>query len=588
MATTTTQWILELVDKISGPMKSVMSNTVVASKQVEKIGTELNGVSRKFKSVASMGGNLLGALGVGFGAFQLYEGIKSSVDEVLKLREAEAQVKAGLESTGNAAGLSMQQIQENVEKIWKASNFSKGELMDMQSLLITFPGITKNSFGAASQAVANMSTKMHQDLKSSAIQLGKALQDPILGVIALRRVGVNLNKEQSEVIKNLVENGHKAEAQQMILTELNNEFGGAAKAAYDANPMSHYKKILEEIKEKMGGFAFEIQKKLVPALTQITTVLTSAFIEVGRMLMPVISVLAKLFNLIASGNPIVWALIGAVAAYNVILGIQFGLAKLSALWNGIQLISINLLGDGFLTASVGAKIMAAAQWALNLAMDANPIGLIVAAIVALVAIVWTAINSYNKWGATLLLFLGPIGLLVNMIMALKNNWESVVKAFKDGGLLAGLKRIGIVLLDAVLYPVQQLLGLLSHIPGLGKLAGSGEAAIANVRKNLNLVTPAGSQNEKGENDKKPTLNIKGITATLTPKDLDGNTHPGGGDKQMGGTGSSKIQSITQRIDMKNYFTISHDSGKGDIDSVAEKVVRAINDKLRDGMVATAN
>jgi TP901 family phage tail tape measure protein len=133
------------------------------------------------------------------------------------------------------------------------------------------------------------------------------------------------------------------------------------------------------------------------------------------------------------------------------------------------------------------KLLTGAQTALNAAMLANPIGLIIVAIVALIALIVACIKKYEEWGAAILLMMGPIGLVINAIMALKRNWESVKQAFTAGGILGGLKRIGIVLLDAVLYPVQQLLKLLSKIPGMAHLAGKGVDKIADMRKKLNLV-----------------------------------------------------------------------------------------------------
>lgn len=133
------------------------------------------------------------------------------------------------------------------------------------------------------------------------------------------------------------------------------------------------------------------------------------------------------------------------------------------------------------------KLLTGAQTALNAAMLANPIGLIIIAIVALIALIVACIKKYEEWGAAILLIMGPIGWVINGIMALKRNWESVKQAFTAGGILGGLKRIGIVLLDAVLYPVQQLLKLLSKIPGMAHLAGKGVDKIADIRKKLNLV-----------------------------------------------------------------------------------------------------
>jgi hypothetical protein len=62
---------------------------------------------------------------------------------------------------------------------------------------------------------------MGTDMKGAAIQVGKALQDPVHGISALRRVGVNFNESQVETIKKLVETGQAAKAQGLILAELN-------------------------------------------------------------------------------------------------------------------------------------------------------------------------------------------------------------------------------------------------------------------------------------------------------------------------------------------------------------------------------
>lgn len=167
--------------------------------------------------------------------------------------------------------------------------------------------------------------------------------------------------------------------------------------------------------------------------------------------------------------------------------------------------------------SVGLLGLAAAQWAVNVAMLANPIGLIIVAIVALIALIVSAINKFDEWGAAILLLLGPIGWIVNMVMALKNNWNSIKEAFTDGGILAGIKRIGIVLLDAILYPVQQLLGMLAKIPGMAKIAEGAAGKIANIRKKLEIVDPPKKKEvvEEGIDDPlKSQFDVNGIATGL--------------------------------------------------------------------------
>ncbi len=85
-----------------------------------------------------------------------------------------------------------------------------------------------------------------------------------------------------------------------------------------------------------------------------------------------------------------------------------------------------------------------------------------------------------------------------------------------------------------------------------------------------------------------SMAIKNVSPQLSPTDL--SPKPTGGsavENTSGGSGSSSIKNITQRIDMKNYFTISSGGSRSEIDSVAEKVVKALNDRLRDGMIAVS-
>lgn len=113
-------------------------------------------------------------------------------------------------------------------------------------------------------------------------------------------------------------------------------------------------------------------------------------------------------------------------------------------------------------AAVATKVWAGVQAAFNVIASLNPIGLIVIGITALVAAIASVVR----------------------------HWDSLKKAFTDGGILAGLKRIGIVLLDALLLPVQKLLELLSRVPGMGKLAEGGAQRIAALRERLDLIPAA--------------------------------------------------------------------------------------------------
>jgi len=134
------------------------------------------------------------------------------------------------------------------------TNFGDEATIAGQNILLTFTQIGRDVFPQATQTMLDMSTAMDQGLKETAIQLGKALNDPIQGVTALRRVGVQLTEEQERQIQTFMEAGEVAEAQRVILAELEKEFGGSAEAAREADAgFQAAKNSLGDLGEVIGG-----------------------------------------------------------------------------------------------------------------------------------------------------------------------------------------------------------------------------------------------------------------------------------------------------------------------------------------------
>jgi TP901 family phage tail tape measure protein len=121
--------------------------------------------------------------------------------------------------------------------------------------------------------------------------------------------------------------------------------------------------------------------------------------------------------------------------------------------------------------SAWTGIATAAQWLWNAAMTANPIGLIVVGVAALIGFVALAIKYWDDWGATLVMFMGPIGLIISAFKNVYDHWDSIKKAFQTDGIIGGLKRLGQVLLDVLLKPIQQIAGWMDSIFGTDLEAG---------------------------------------------------------------------------------------------------------------------
>jgi hypothetical protein len=161
---------------------------------------------------------------------------KGAIDHLAEVEQINAQTAAAIKSTGGAAGVTAQQMSDLANSIEAATGVSGEMIQKGENLLLTFTNI-KNGVGAGNdifnqttRIMADMSVALGQDATSSAMQLGKALNDPVKGVSALQKVGVSFTEGQKETIKTLQESGRTMEAQKIILKELNKEFGGSADA----------------------------------------------------------------------------------------------------------------------------------------------------------------------------------------------------------------------------------------------------------------------------------------------------------------------------------------------------------------------
>lgn len=153
--------------------------------------------------------------------------IKNTIDA----SREQAQLAAVLKSTGGVARQTQQQLNQMADALQQTSTFAAGNVTEMQAVLLTFTKIQGDIFPKAQQAILDMATALGMDLQGAAIQVGKALNDPILGVSALGRAGVQFSETQKDMIEKLVETGKEAEAQTIILKELETQFGGSALAA---------------------------------------------------------------------------------------------------------------------------------------------------------------------------------------------------------------------------------------------------------------------------------------------------------------------------------------------------------------------
>jgi len=160
-------------------------------------------------------------------------GLNKFVSATVEADAAQAQLAAALLSTGGAAGKTIGQLNAHAAALQGVTKFGDEATNAMQGVLLTFTQIQGGTFDKATVATMDLATAMGTDLKAAALQVGKALNDPVLGMTALSRSGIQFTEAQKDVVKAMVATNDIAGAQGIILGELEKQFGGSAAAARD-------------------------------------------------------------------------------------------------------------------------------------------------------------------------------------------------------------------------------------------------------------------------------------------------------------------------------------------------------------------
>ena len=186
----------------------------------------IGGMSAKMVVAAAAAAALTAAVAAG-------KFLNNFVDATVEAEKAQAQLGATITSTGGAAGKSVADLNAHAASLQRITNFGDDTINAMQGVLLTFTQIKGDQFDAATVAILDMSQALGKNLQESALQVGKALNDPVKGIAALAESGIQFTDAQKETVKEMVEANNTIGAQTIILAELEKQFGGSAEAARD-------------------------------------------------------------------------------------------------------------------------------------------------------------------------------------------------------------------------------------------------------------------------------------------------------------------------------------------------------------------
>jgi len=403
-----------------------------------------SGLSSAFGKIGSTALKVGGIIGAGLGLHAMLGAAEGAQQKL-------SQMDAVLASTHGVAGMTKEALLKLADAQSRVTTFSKGTNLATENLLLTFTKIGSSVFPQALQAVNDMSQALGTDTKESAIQLGKALNNPLTGITALQRVGVTFTAGQKEQIAAMMSANNVAGAQGVILQELQKEFGGSAEAAGKT-----FAGQLTILKNQIAGVGGSIASLLMPSLTnfmssvsshlpQIQSIITNAINtakpyvtdiikDVGQIasnLLPnlgsstsnvgniVKSVVAGGFNAFKTvldwiaqhGNTTKAALVAIASGFATLKIITTITKTIKDFSNGMNLVSgatgiVSRLGTAFMELRTAPTILTGIKGAFTAIFGVNPMILAVVAGIALLAagaylIVthWTQVKTFftNLW-----------------------------------------------------------------------------------------------------------------------------------------------------------------------------------------------
>lgn len=229
--------------------------------------------------------------------------------------ESERRVQAALESTGNAAGLTAQEIFEMTSRLQEVGVVGDEVNNKLASFILTFTNIRGEAFERTLVAANNMAISISgtvpgfEQLRGAATMLSKALQDPKSQLGALSRAGFTFTDSQKAMVKELAENGKIMEAQNIILDAADVQYGklaeqlrGTTTGAFQALGMA------------TGDAAETFGEVLAPATVAVIDSMTSlmitvkenkttieALINTGKFLAPLLLLVGGQASLAAKG-----------------------------------------------------------------------------------------------------------------------------------------------------------------------------------------------------------------------------------------------------------------------------------------------
>jgi hypothetical protein len=239
----------------------VTGNAAPLRKALAGASNDLNSFGNKASAAAKKGALALGAMGTA----AIVVGAKWA-----KLAEAAAIADQRIVAIARTMGLFgadtvtvTKRISDFADSMERETGIMAETIKAAQAKLLTFrqlamtADIAGEAFDRATAAAVDMAAAGFGEATTNAVQLGKALEDPIKGVNSLRRSGITFTESEKAKLAVLVQTNRIHDAQKVILTAIETQVKGTAAATAVST---------QRMKQGFGEVTDAIGTKLIPLM----------------------------------------------------------------------------------------------------------------------------------------------------------------------------------------------------------------------------------------------------------------------------------------------------------------------------------
>jgi hypothetical protein len=306
-----------------------------------------------------------------------------------------------------------------------------------------------------------------QQLLKTALDVSAATGKPLGSVVtALGKAYNGSASSLKRLVPSLSDAAIKSGDYARIQAELNKQVGGAAKGQAQT-AAGQYKAMgiaIHELQESIGMALLPVLQELIPVMTHVV----GLFQGHSGVIVAVAGAVGVFAVAILAAN----AALGAYATIQSVAAVAQDLLNSSMVRSAVIIARNTVLtvvyGARQIAVAAATKAWAIAQWLLNAAMSANPIGLAIIAVAALTAAIVIAYKHSATFRAIVqsafsvarqnaVLLLGPLGLIIRAFQLLYQNSGTVRQAVSSA--MDAIRRA----IQLVLEAVNQLVGAISHI-----------------------------------------------------------------------------------------------------------------------------